>query len=125
MLVRYVAANILLNLLTFSLQKNIIDMLKHIVIFRLKDDIEPAKKTEVMNAFKSGILALPAVIPTIRQIAVGFNVNADEASDICLESTFDSLEDVKAYAVNPHHVAVAAALKPYVAARSCADFEVE
>ncbi|MBS7408953.1 MAG: Dabb family protein, partial [Prevotellamassilia sp.] len=42
-------------------------MVKHIVIFRLKDDIEPARKAEIMNQFKSGILALPAVIPTIRQ----------------------------------------------------------
>ena len=100
-------------------------MVKHIVIFRLQDDIEPARKAEIMNQFKSGILALPAVIPTIRQIGVGFNINAGEASDICLESTFDTLDDVKAYGVNPHHVAVASALKPYVAARSCADYEVE
>lgn len=99
-------------------------MVKHIVIFRLKDGLTFQEKEKIMGDFKQGIEALPAVIPNIRAIGVGLNINADEACDICLDSTFDSLADVRSYSAHPAHVAVAGALKPYVASRSCVDFEV-
>ncbi len=98
-------------------------MIKHIVIFRLKEALTAAEKLQIMNDFKRDIEALPATIDCIRDIYVGLNVNTDEQCDICLESTFDTLDDVRAYAVHPAHVAVAARLKPHVAGRSCVDFE--
>ena len=67
---------------------------------------------------------LTAVIPFIRQIEVGFNINSDETWDICLNATFDTLDDVRAYAVHPSHTAVAGALKPYLSGRSCVDYTV-
>lgn len=48
-----------------------------------------------MNRFKAAIEALPAQISFIRRIFVGLNLNPDEKWDICLESEFDSLDDVK------------------------------
>lgn len=99
-------------------------MVRHIVIFKLKEEIDAQKRKEVMENFRDGIVALPAVIDYIRDIRVDFNINADEACDICLTSTFDSLEDVKAYSVHPSHKAVQGGLKPYVAVRSCVDFVV-
>jgi hemoglobin-like flavoprotein len=100
-------------------------MVQHIVIFRLRDDIAPAEKARVMQQFKSAIEALPAVISSIRHIHVGLNINADEACDICLNSSFDTLEEVRAYAAHPAHLAAAGALKPYVAARSCVDYSAD
>jgi hypothetical protein len=42
-----------------------------------------------------------------------------------LDSTFVSEEALKAYAVNPQHVEVANRdVKPFVASRSCLDFEI-
>ena len=41
---------------------------------------------------------MPPVIPSIRKIFVGQNINADEKWDICLESEFDTLEDVISWA---------------------------
>lgn len=99
-------------------------MVKHIVLFKLKDTLSIEEKTEIMNSFKSAIEALPAEIDFIRQIYVGININEAEKWDICLESTFDSLDDVKAYAVHPAHVAAAAIIKDAKADRSCVDFEV-
>lgn len=99
-------------------------MVKHIVIFRLNDGVPAAELHRAMTDFKNGIEALPAVIPFIRAINVGLNVNPDEACHICLESTFDSLADVRTYSTHPAHQAVAGALKPYIAVRSCVDFEV-
>lgn len=99
-------------------------MVKHIVLFQLKKDLAPEIRQEVMNRFKVAIEALPASIPFIRQIHVGLNVNSAEAWDICLESAFDSLEDVRAYSLHPDHIAAATIIKDYKADRSCVDFEI-
>lgn len=98
-------------------------MVRHIVLFQLKPELEESKKKEVMKNFKEGIEALPQVIPFIRNIEVGFNVNSDEKWDICLNGEFSNLEDVRLYAANPHHVKVAGELKPFLAGRACTDYE--
>lgn len=98
-------------------------MVKHIVLFKLKESLTAEAKSEVANNFKNAIEALPASIPFIRKVFVGVNINATEAWDICLESEFDSLDDVKAYAVHPAHVAAAGILKDAKADRACCDYE--
>ena len=103
--------------------KKIAIMVKHIVLFQLDPAMDVGKKSEVMNAFKRGIEALPDRIPFIRKIEVGLNANPAEAFDIALYSEFDTLDDVKAYSVHPDHVAVAALLKDCKKSRSCVDYE--
>lgn len=98
-------------------------MVKHIVLFKLKENLTPEKKQEVMNQFKNAIEALPATIPTIRHIYVGFNINPDEQWDICLDSEFDTLEDMKAYSIHPAHLAAAGLLKDVKEGRACTDYE--
>lgn len=97
-------------------------MVRHIVLFQLKPELEDAKKAEVMKSFKEGIEALPQVIPFIHKIEVGFNSNPDEKWDLCLNGEFTSLEDVRLYATNPHHLQVAGALKLFLAGRACNDY---
>lgn len=99
-------------------------MVKHIVQFQLSRDLSVKERQHIAQTFKEGIEALPAVIPTIRHIYVGVNINPAESWDICLESSFDSLDDVRAYGAHPAHQAVAGALKPHATGRSCVDFEV-
>ena len=98
-------------------------MVRHIVLFQLKPELDECKKDEVKKDFKRGIEALTEVIPFIKKIEVGFNINSDEKWDICLNSEFSSLEDVRSYSVDPHHVKVAGALKLYLSGRSCVDYE--
>lgn len=98
-------------------------MVKHIVLFQLKGTLTTEEKSDVMNRFKTAIEALPAVITSIRKIHVGLNVNPDEKWDICLDSEFDTLNDVKAYAVHPSHVAAASILKEAKQDRACCDYE--
>jgi hypothetical protein len=54
---------------------------------------------------------------------VSGNINPQEHWDICLESEFDTLDEVKAYSVHPAHVAAAGILKDAKADRACVDFE--
>ena len=99
-------------------------MIKHVVLFQLKDDVDAAEKQQVMEAFKAGILALPEKISCIRHIEVGFNANAKESYDVALYSEFDSLDDVKTYATHPAHVAAGSLLADAKESRSCVDFEI-
>lgn len=99
-------------------------MVKHIVLFRLSPDMEPALKQQVMQSFKSAIEALPAEIPFLRAVEVGINTNPSEEFDLALYSEFDTLDDVRAYAVHPAHVAAAGLIGPYKVSRSCVDYEM-
>ncbi len=99
-------------------------MVKHIVLFKLRKEITPEEKAVVMSKFKNAIEALPEKIPFIRQIEVSFNINPVETFDIALYSEFDSLEDVKAYAVHPDHKAAGAILADVKEARACVDYEI-
>ena len=66
-------------------------MVKHIVLFKLKESLSQDEKMTSILAFKSAIEALPSCIPFIRKVFVGYNINASEKWDICLESEFESL----------------------------------
>lgn len=99
-------------------------MVKHIVLFKLKEELPATEKQAVMNQFKEAIEALPAKISVIRKIEVGLNVNPAEAWDIALYSEFDSLEDVKTYAVHPDHVAAGKLLADVKLNRACVDYEL-
>lgn len=98
-------------------------MVKHIVLFQLDPQMDPALKQQVMHDFKTAIEALPATIPFLRSVEVGINANPSETFDLALYSEFDSLDDVRAYAVHPDHVAAASLIGPYKVARSCVDYE--
>lgn len=99
-------------------------MVKHIVLFKLKDEISNEEKLTAMNQFKAAIEALPEKIATIKKIEVGFNTNPNESWDIALYSEFDSLEDIKAYAVHPDHVAAGKLLVNVKESRSCVDYKL-
>lgn len=98
-------------------------MVKHIVLFKLKEEVPAAEKLAVMTRFKEAIEALPAKISVIRHIEVGLNINPGETWSIALYSEFDTLEDVKTYAVHPDHVAAGKLLAEVKESRACVDYE--
>ena len=97
-------------------------MIQHIVMFRFRADVPEALRAKAAAQFKAGIEALPAVVPFIREVNVGLNLNPAEQWDICLISRFDTLDDVKSYSVHPAHKAVASAQMQHIAERACVDF---
>lgn len=99
-------------------------MIKHIVLFKLKNTVSAEDKLHAMTAFKAAIEALPAKIPVIRKIEVGLNMNPAEAYDIALNSEFDSLEDLNFYATYPDHVAAGKILADLKESRACVDYEL-
>lgn len=97
-------------------------MVRHIVLFRLKESLSQAEKRDIAVRFKTAIEALPEVIGFIGKIEVGLNINEDEKFDIALYSEFKTLDEVKAYSAHPSHVAAAGILTGHVDERACVDF---
>lgn len=97
-------------------------MVRHIVLFRLKESLSQAEKRDIAVRFKTAIEALPEVIGFIGNIEVGLNINENEKFDIALYSEFKTLDEVKAYSAHPSHVAAAGILTGHVDERACVDF---
>lgn len=99
-------------------------MVKHIVLFKLRDEAPAEEKLAAMDNFKKAIEALPEKIAVIRKIEVGLNMNSGETWSIALYSEFDTLDDVKFYATHPDHVAAGKLLANVKESRACVDYEL-
>lgn len=96
-------------------------MIKHIVMWKFKDDTKDADKLEM----KQRLEALKGVVPTLIDIEIGMDVARKDASmDMVLYSEFASMDDLEAYAVHPAHLKVVEFVKPLVCARAVVDYEV-
>ncbi|MBE6301015.1 MAG: Dabb family protein [Parabacteroides distasonis] len=99
-------------------------MVRHIVMFKLKEFETPAAKEAKMQEIKVALEALINKIDVLRMIRLDFNVNPAETWDIILTTELDSLADVNTYANHPEHVAVAKnIIGPVKADRACVDYE--
>ena len=78
-------------------------MVKHIVMWKLKDFAEGRSREENIKYIKSRLEALPDIIKEIKFIEVGANIHADKNYDAVLYSEFDTLEDLEIYQNHPEH----------------------
>lgn len=101
-------------------------MIKHIVMWKLKEPEQGASKGEMASRIKQELEALLGVVPTLRYLEVGINLNpSDAADDVVLVTQFDSTTDLDAYQVHPAHVAAGAVIRPLVATRRVVDYEIK
>lgn len=100
-------------------------MIKHVILWKLKEEYSAEEKTAIKAGIKEGLEGLKRQIPGLLEIQVHTNGLASSNADLMLDSSFESEEALKAYAVHPAHVAVAdGKVRPYTAVRSCLDFEI-
>ena len=101
-------------------------MIRHIVMFKFKEEAEGRTKAENLAITKAMLDALPEKIEWIRSSTVKIkSPDADQTNyDLCLISDFDTWEDLAAYIVHPDHKAVVAFMRPVRLDRSCVDFEI-
>ena len=98
-------------------------MVKHIILWNLKDEFSKEEKNEIMKNIKIGLEALIDKVPGIVEIKVQIESLPSSSADLMLDSTFESVEALKNYATHPEHVKVADTLvRPFTAVRSCLDF---
>jgi len=101
-------------------------MVKHIILWRLKDELSAEEKAKVKQDIKAGLEGLAGRIPGLLSIEVHIDGRLDSSNaDVMLESSFVDEAALKAYAVHPEHVAVAdGKVRPYTSLRTCLDYIV-
>lgn len=99
-------------------------MVKHIILWQLKDELFPEEKAQVKAGIKEGLEGLKGRIPGLTDIHVQTEGLTSSNVDVMLDSSFIDEESLKAYAVHPAHVEVAdTKVRPYTKSRACLDFE--
>ena len=100
-------------------------MIRHVVMWKLKETAEGKSKQENMEWIREQLYALVPVIPEIKRMEIGFDVTGSEMSmDLLLLTEFDSLEALGVYAKHPAHVKVAEYVRKVVEARVVLDCEI-
>lgn len=83
-------------------------MIKHIVMWKLKEFAEGADKKRNAKRMKIELEALRTTVPHITHIEVGINCMGSDASyDVALYSEFATEKDLDNYQKHPDHLAVA------------------
>lgn len=100
-------------------------MVKHIILWTLKEELSAEEKVSVKAEIKAGLEGLAGKIPGLLEIKVYTEGLPSSNADLMLDSSFVDEAALKGYAVHPEHVAVAdGKVRPFTAVRSCLDFEV-
>jgi hypothetical protein len=101
-------------------------MVKHIVMWRLKDFANGANKEENAKKLKDYLEVLKDKINEIKHIEVGINISgSDAASDVVLYSEFDSMEDLEAYQKHPEHQKIVSFVNEVRSERRVVDYELK
>ena len=100
-------------------------MVKHVILWKLKEELTAEEKENVKAGIKEGLEGLAGKIPGLVDVKVNINSLPTSTVDVMLDTTFENAEALAAYATHPKHVAVAdSKVRPYTANRACMDFEV-
>jgi heme-degrading monooxygenase HmoA len=99
-------------------------MIKHIVMWKLKDQAEGADRAANAREMKRRLDACANVVPGILKFEVALAQPGLEATyDVVLYSEFESKEALAAYAAHPTHQAVVPFIGAIREARQCMDYE--
>jgi len=98
-------------------------MLKHIVLFKLKEQAEGADKDQNARTLKAELEALAGKIPQIRKMEVGINtVSSEAAYDVAIYSEFADKGDLGIYQKHPEHMKVVELVKKVASGRAVVDY---
>lgn len=100
-------------------------MVKHIILWQLKDEFTTDKKADIKAGIKEGLEGLLGKIDGLTEIMVETEGLDSSNADVMLYSVFENEDALKGYAVHPAHVEVAdTKVRPYTKTRLCLDFQV-
>lgn len=99
-------------------------MIRHIVMWKLKDEAEGADRLSNAREMKRRLDACAAIVPGILQFEVALAQPGLEATyDLVLNSAFESRAALEAYANHPTHKALMPFFKAVRDERQCMDYE--
>lgn len=98
-------------------------MVKHIILWKLKDELVGEEKQNVMAKIKFELENLKGKIPGLIEMTIITEKLDSSTADLMLDSTFESAEALKNYSTHSEHQAVANKyVRPYIKERMCLDF---
>ncbi len=96
-------------------------MVKHMIIWRLKDDAPSDCRAKI----KSALEGLVGQIDGLVEMHILTNPLDSSNSDLMMDSLFESKEALDFYQSHPKHVEIASSLvRPVASVRLCFDFEL-
>lgn len=94
-------------------------MVKHIVIWKLKDENKKENAAEIKRRLEN----LVSIVKEIKSLEVGINFKtSDAAFDLCLICEFENEDDLNSYQVNENHVKVSKFVRSVITDRKVIDF---
>lgn len=102
-------------------------MIRHIVMWKLKDNAEGANKQKNAEKLKMILEGLPTTIKEIKAVQVGIQINPDDpdALDVVLISDFETDLDFKMYTRHPSHKRAVEIIHKLAEKRFYVDYNVE
>ena len=97
-------------------------MVKHIIIWKLKDELSEEEKIAARAEAKCRLEALNGKIDGMIDLRVITTPLPTSSGDMLLDSTFESEEALAGYQKNPLHLEAAGYVRSVVDARLCLDF---
>jgi len=100
-------------------------MIKHIVVWKLKENAHGNTKVQNAAIIKEKLEALPNKISGIIKMEVGFDFSkTDNSGDVVLYSEFASKQDLDNYQIHPEHKAVMPFIMEARSERIVVDYEI-
>ena len=100
-------------------------MIKHVILWKIKDEFDDAKKAEIKANAKRELEALVGKGPGLTEMHIQIDSLASSTADLMLDSTLESEEALKGYAGHPAHVHVADNfVRPFMEVRLCLDYNI-
>jgi len=101
-------------------------MIKHLVMWKLKDSAEGADKEQNACKMKKDLEALKHKIPQIKHLEVGMNfMVSDAAYDLGLYAEFANEQDLDTYLKHPEHIKAAEFVAKVRSSRAVVDYKTE
>jgi len=94
------------------------EMIKHIVMWKLRDKADAVE-------IKDKLEALKGKIPGLLNIEVGIDfLGSEQSADVVLYAELESREALESYQTHPEHQAVVPLVKAAAIARTVVDYEI-
>ena len=100
-------------------------MVKHIILWKLNDELSTEQKKAVKTDIKKNLEALVGVVPGLTKMNIRTEFLDSSSADIMMDSELESNEALKGYQTHPSHVHVADTyVRPNVSVRLRMDYEI-
>ena len=100
-------------------------MIRHVVMWKFKNEAEGKTREENMAIVRESLYALLPIIPELKRMEIGCDIShTDMSMDLMLLTEFESVADMKNYANHPEHLKVSAYVRKVIETRVVLDAEI-